>query len=88
MSWIDASNVDTLSDCAGTLDGDGCIGMDLNDTVRALLGWCKFALDIADKDINIITMFIVVFNARTILTSIVVENILLTTGVDLSLIHI
>ena len=37
MSGVEATNVDPFSDTTRTLDGDGCVGMDNDNTERSLL---------------------------------------------------
>jgi len=39
MSWEKATKINALIYTARTLDGDGCVGMDNNDTKWALLRW-------------------------------------------------
>ena len=84
MNRIDAANVNTFSNCARTLDGDGCIGMDLNNTIWTLLSWCKFALDVTDNDIDIINGFLIILETGAIFTGVVVENVFVSTSVDMT----
>ena len=76
MNRMNTTDVHPFKDSCRTPDCNSTVGMDLNNTKRALLDWVKFALKILHNKKDFIINFVVMVEPGAILTSVVVEDIL------------
>ena len=83
VGWINMPDVNTLCDWQQALNGDCCIGVDFNDHEGALLGRVKFALNVFTHDKDIVSNVVIVRDSGSILTGVVIKDILLATSIDL-----